>query len=161
MRMDRVPPPSGRERIWIHAVSVGETLSSAPLVRLLRRHLPEAELLFSTVTITGRETADKALAEETDARFYFPFDLPAISRRFLDRIRPDVVVILETEIWPNFLAECAGREIPAVLLNGRVSERSFGGYGRLRFLFSRALCCFTAIAAQTEEDARRFLSLGA
>ncbi|NJD63135.1 MAG: 3-deoxy-D-manno-octulosonic acid transferase [Deltaproteobacteria bacterium] len=161
MRMDRVPPPSGKERIWIHAVSVGETLSAAPLVRLLRRRLPETEILFSTVTLTGRETADKVLGEETDARFYFPFDLPSISRKFIDRLRPDVVVILETEIWPNFLAECAGRKIPAVLLNGRVSERSLGGYARLRFLFSRALCCFTAIAAQTEEDARRFLSIGA
>jgi 3-deoxy-D-manno-octulosonic-acid transferase len=70
-------------------------------------------------------------------------------------------VILETEVWPNFLAECASREIPAVLLNGRLSERSFRGYGRLRFLFSRALRCFAAIAAQTEEDARRFRSLGA
>ena len=160
-RMDRLPPPAGRERIWIHAVSVGETLSSAPLVRLLRRRLPEAELLLSTVTITGRETAEKVLGEETDARFYFPFDLPGIAGRFLDRVRPDAVVILETEIWPNFLAECAGRKIPVVLLNARVSERSFAGYGRLRFLFSRALCCFTAVAAQTEEDARRFRSLGA
>ncbi len=160
-RMDRVPPPSEKDRIWIHAVSVGETLSSPPLVRALRRRLPEAELLFSTVTITGQETAEKVLGGETDARFYFPFDLPGISRRFLDRVRPDVVVILETEIWPNFLAECAGRKISAVLLNGRVSERSFAGYERFRFLFSRALRCFDAIAAQTEEDARRFLSLGA
>jgi 3-deoxy-D-manno-octulosonic-acid transferase len=160
-RMDRVPLPAGKERIWVHAVSVGETLSSAPLVRLLRRRLPDTELLFSTVTVTGQETAEKVLGGETDARFYFPFDLPGISRSFLDRVRPDVVVILETEIWPNFLAECADRKIPAILLNGRVSERSFGGYGRLRFLFSRALRCFTAIAAQTEEDARRFRALGA
>lgn len=159
--MDRVPPPSGKERIWIHAVSVGETLSSPPLIRALRRHLPEAEFLLSTVTITGQETAEKVLGGETEARFYFPFDLPGISRRFLDRIRPDVVVILETEIWPNFLAECMERKIPAVLLNGRVSERSFGGYKRFRFLFSRALRCFEAIAVQTEEDARRFRSLGA
>ncbi|HEY7528471.1 MAG TPA: 3-deoxy-D-manno-octulosonic acid transferase, partial [Candidatus Deferrimicrobiaceae bacterium] len=161
MRMDRVPPASGKERVWIHAVSVGETLSAAPLVRLLRRRLPDAEILFSTVTLTGRETADKVLGEETDARFYFPFDLPSISRKFIERVRPDVVVILETEIWPNFLAECAGRKIPAVLLNGRVSERSLGGYGRLQFLFSRALRCFTSIAAQTDEDARRFRSIGA
>jgi 3-deoxy-D-manno-octulosonic-acid transferase len=161
MRMDRVPPPSGKERIWIHAVSVGETLSAAPLVRVLRRRLPDAEILISTVTLTGRETADKILGEETDARIYFPFDLPSISRKFVERVRPDVVVILETEIWPNFLAECARRRIPAMLLNGRVSERSYGRYGRLRFLFSRVLGCFTSIAAQTEEDARRFLSIGA
>jgi 3-deoxy-D-manno-octulosonic-acid transferase len=160
-RMERVPASSGKERIWIHAVSVGETLSAAPLVRMLRRRLPEAELLFSTVTITGQETAEKVLGGETDACFYFPFDLPGIARRFVCRVRPDVVVILETEIWPNFLAECAALNIPAVLLNGRISERSFCGYGRLRFLFSRALACFTAIAAQTEEDGRRFRSLGA
>src|SRR5512134_4066970 len=161
LRMDRVPPASGKDRIWIHAVSVGETLSSPPLVRALRRRLPGAELLFSTVTITGQETAEKVLGAETDARFYFPFDLPWIVRKFLDRVRPDAVVILETEIWPNFLAECAGRKIPVVLLNGRVSERSFAGYERFRFLFSRALGCFDAIAAQTEEDAHRFRSLGA
>lgn len=160
-RIDRVPPSSGKERIWIHAVSVGETLSSPPLIRALRRHLPDVEFLFSTVTITGRETADKVLGGDTDARFYFPFDLPGISRRFLDRVCPDAVVILETEIWPNFLAECAARGIPAILLNGRVSERSFGGYERFRFLFSRALGCFAAIAVQTEEDARRFRVLGA
>lgn len=161
LRMDRVPPSSGKERIWIHAVSVGETLSSPPLVRLLHGHLPDAELLFSTVTITGQETAEKVLGRQTDARFYFPFDLPGISRRFLDRVHPDVVVILETEIWPNFLAVCAEREIPVVLLNGRLSGRSFAGYERFRFLFARALRCFAAIAVQTEEDARRFLSLGA
>src|SRR5512134_2058024 len=161
LRMDRVPPHSGRERIWIHAVSVGETLSSPPLVRALHGHLPDAELLLSTVTITGQETAEKVLGRQTDARFYFPFDLPAISRKFLDRVRPDVVAILETEIWPNFLAECAARGIPVILLNGRLSERSFKGYDRFRFLFSRALRCFAAIAVQTEEDACRFLSLGA
>lgn len=161
MRLDRVPPHSGKERIWIHAVSVGETLSSPPLVRTLHGHLPDAELLLSTVTITGQETAEKVLGRQTDARFYFPFDLPGISRKFLDRVRPDVVAILETEIWPNFLAECAARRIPAILLNGRLSERSFAGYRRFRFLFSRALHCFAAIAVQTEEDARRFLSLGA
>ncbi len=161
LRMGDVPPPSGKARIWIHAVSVGETLSAVPLVRFLRRSLPAAEFLFSTVTITGQETAKKVLGGVTDARFYFPFDLPGISRKFLDRIRPDVVVILETEIWPNFLAECLNREIPAVILNGRISERSLRGYRRLRSLFSRVLGCFSAITTQTEEDARRFLALGA
>ncbi len=159
--MERVPPPSGRERIWIHAVSVGETLSAAPLVRRLRGRLPDAEILFSTVTVTGQETAEKALGADTDARFYFPFDLPGISRKFLDRLRPDVVVILETEIWPNFLAECSDRGIPAMIVNGRISERSLRGYARFRFLFSRVLACMEAIAVQTEEDARRFLALGA
>lgn len=161
VRMPDIPPPSGKGRIWIHAVSVGETLSAAPLVRRLRGRLPDAEILFSTVTITGRETAEKVLGSFTDARFYFPFDLPGISRKFIDRVRPDVVVILETEIWPNFLAECSRLGIPAIILNGRISERSLKGYRRLRPLFSRVLGCFSAITTQTEEDARRFLALGA
>lgn len=161
VRIPDIPPPSGKGRIWIHAVSVGETLSAASLVRLLRERLPDAEILFSTVTITGQEAAEKALGSSIDARFYFPFDLPGISRKFLDRVRPDIVVILETEIWPNFLAECRGRAIPAAILNGRISERSLRGYRRLRPLFARVLGCFSAITTQTEEDAGRFRDLGA
>lgn len=161
LRMPEIGPPSGKGRIWIHAVSVGETLSAVPLVRRLRGRMPESEILFSTVTLTGRETAEKTLRGVTDARFYFPFDLPRVSGKFLERIRPDVVAILETEIWPNFLAECAREGIPAVILNGRISERSLRGYRRMRFLFSRVLGNCSAITTQTEEDARRFLELGA
>ncbi|MDA8121137.1 MAG: 3-deoxy-D-manno-octulosonic acid transferase [Deltaproteobacteria bacterium] len=161
VRIRDIPPLSGKGRIWIHAVSVGETLSAASLVRLLRERLPDAEILFSTVTITGHEAAEKALGSSIDACFYFPFDLPGISRKFLDRVSPDIVVILETEIWPNFLAECRGRAIPTVILNGRISGRSLRGYMRLRPLFSRVLGCFSAITTQTEEDAGRFLALGA
>lgn len=161
LRLENIPAATGKERVWIHAVSVGETLSAVPLVRRLRGRKPDAELLFSTVTVTGQEAAGKALGAETDARFYFPFDLPGIARKFLDRVRPDAVVILETEIWPNFLAECFDRGIPVMIVNGRISGRSFRGYARFRFLFSRVLACITAITAQTEEDARRFLDLGA
>jgi 3-deoxy-D-manno-octulosonic-acid transferase len=161
LRLDGVPGPSGKRRIWIHAVSVGETLSAGPLVRRLRRLAPDAEILFSTVTVTGREIAEKSVAAVTEARFYFPFDLPCLSRRFLDRIRPDVVVLLETEIWPNFLSECAGRRIPALIVNGRLSERSFRGYLRLRSLFARVLACLGAITTQTEDDAGRYRKLGA
>lgn len=160
-RLERIPPPAGRERIWVHAVSVGETLSAVPLLRGLRERLPETEILFSTVTLTGQEVAEKALGGMTDRIFYFPFDLPGICGRFLDRVRPDMVAILETEIWPNFLAECARRRIPVVLLNGRVSERSLRGYGRFRSLMSDVLSCVTAISVQTEEDAARLRSLGA
>lgn len=160
-RLAGIPPPAKPHRVWIHAVSVGETRSSIPLVRALRERLPRAELLFSTVTLTGQEVAGKALGGQVEATFFFPFDLPGISGKFLDRIRPDVVAILETEIWPNFLAECAERTIPVVILNGRISERSFRGYGRVRSLFSRVISCVTAIAMQTEEDARRIIALGA
>jgi 3-deoxy-D-manno-octulosonic-acid transferase len=160
-RLDRIPLPAGRERVWIHAVSVGETQSAAPLVRLLRVRRPQAELFVSTVTLTGQETAGKTLGSATDGRFYFPFDLPWICARFLDRVRPDVVVILETELWPNFIAACARREIPVVVLNARISERSFRGYGRLGFLFGKVLRSVSAFSAQTEEDARRLVALGA
>lgn len=161
VRGDRIPPPGDGGRVWIHGVSVGETLSAVPLVRALRERLPEAQIVFSTVTLTGQEVAAKALGGLADGLFYFPFDLPRTCGKFLDRIRPDAVAILETEIWPNFLAECARRRIPVVLLNGRISERSLRGYGRFRFLFSKVLSCVSAISAQTEEDARRITSLGA
>ncbi len=157
----RLPAPAGRDRVWIHAVSVGEALSAAPLVRLLRARRPDAELFVSTVTLTGQETAAKVLGGASDARFYFPFDVPWICAKFLDRVRPGVVAILETELWPNFIAECARREIPVVVLNARISERSFRGYGRLGFLFSKVLRSVSAFSAQTADDGRRLVALGA
>lgn len=160
-RLGDIPPAGGKARIWIHAVSVGETLSAVPLVRMLREQLRSADLFFSTVTLTGQEVARKSLGSQVEATFFFPFDLPGISGKFLDRIGPDVVAILETEIWPNFLGECAARGIPLVILNGRISERSFRGYGRMRSFFTRVLACVTAIAMQTEKDARRIVALGA
>ena len=161
LRLGELPPPSGDRRVWIHAVSVGETLAAAPLVRELANRLPAAELLFSTVTLTGHEVARKSLAGLVKTTFFFPFDLPGVSGRFLDRVAPDAVAILETEIWPNFLAECAGRGIPVLILNGRISERSYRGYGRIRPLFARVIGCVAALAMQTQEDARRVIDLGA
>jgi 3-deoxy-D-manno-octulosonic-acid transferase len=159
--LDRIPPPKGRRRIWIHAVSVGETLSSVPLVRMLGEKLPTTEIFFSTVTLTGQEVARKTLGGLVETTLFFPFDLPGVSGKFLDRVHPDLVAILETEIWPNFLGECASRRIPVIILNGRISERSFSGYGRMRSFFAGVLSCLSAVAAQTEEDARRIIALGA
>ena len=156
-----LPPAGGRPRVWVHAVSVGETLAAAPLVRRLRERAPGATLLLSNVTLTGREIGDRSLRDVVDAGFYFPFDIPRLCGRFLDRLRPDVVVIVETEIWPNFLAECASRGIPAVIVNGRLSERSFRGYMRLRWFFAPVLRTFRAICAQSREDTDRFVALGA
>jgi 3-deoxy-D-manno-octulosonic-acid transferase len=159
-----MPPPaapSAGPRIWVHAVSVGETAAAVPLLKQLRQSVPQAALLLSNVTITGRETAGKTLSGVTDGGFYFPFDIPALCLRVLDRVRPDVVVIVETEIWPNFLAACVKRDIPAVIVNGRISERSFRGYMRFRWFFAPVLRTFRAISAQTSEDADRFVALGA
>jgi 3-deoxy-D-manno-octulosonic-acid transferase len=156
-----LPSAGGRPRVWVHAVSVGETLAAAPLLRKLRERAPDAQLLLSNVTLTGREIGEKTLGDVVDAGFYFPFDLPSLCGRFLDRLRPDVVVIVETEIWPNFLAACAARRIPAVIVNGRLSERSFRGYLRFRWFFASVLRTFRAISAQSREDAERFVELGA
>jgi len=160
IRRPRIPVPSGKRRIWVHAVSVGETLSAVPLIREIRRRLPDLEILLSTVTITGQEVARSSMGETADGIFYFPFDLPGICSRFLQRVRPDLLVILETEIWPNLLAECAKRGIPALLLNGRVSARSMRGYARFRSWSSAVLACLETIAVQTEEDAERMRALG-
>ncbi len=159
-----VPGPSpekSRPTVWVHAVSVGETIASAPLLHRLRERAPDARLLLSNVTITGRGTAEKTLSGATDGRFYFPFDLPGLCGKFLDRVRPDVVVVVETEIWPNFLAACAHRRIPVVIVNGRLSERSFRGYSRFRWFFKPVLLTLQAVSAQSREDADRFLALGA
>jgi len=151
----------GRPTFWVHAVSVGETLAAVPLLRLLRRRVSGARLLVSSVTLTGRETAVKSLSGVVDEGFFFPFDLPVLCGRFLDRVRPDVVVIVETEIWPNFIAACARRGIPVVIVNGRLSKRSFAGYMRFRWFFAPILRTLRAISAQTDEDAERFAALGA
>jgi 3-deoxy-D-manno-octulosonic-acid transferase len=154
-------PDDGRLNVWVHAVSVGETLAAVPLLRLLRRRLADARLSISSVTLTGRETAAKSLSGVADEGFYFPFDLPGLCGRYLERVRPDVVVIVETEIWPNFIAACASRGIPVVIVNGRLSKRSFAGYMRFRWFFAPILRTFRTISAQTAEDAERFAALGA
>jgi len=150
-----------RPTIWVHAVSVGETNASVPLLRRLRERAPRARLLLSNVTVTGRGTAEEALSGVTEGRFYFPFDIPGICGRFLDRVRPDVIVVVETEIWPNFLAECVRRSVPVVIVNGRLSGRSFRGYSRVVWFFGPVLRTLRAISAQTREDAERFIALGA
>src|SRR3990170_1994403 len=127
------PPPTsadGRPTVWVHAVSVGETLAAVPLLRLLRRRISDVRQIITSVTLTGRETAVKSLSGVTDEGFYFPFDLPGLCGRFLDRLRPDGVVIVETEIWPNFIAACARRGGPA-------GERHRGGESQVRRFPSR------------------------
>ena len=158
------PPPTSadcRPTVWVHAVSVGETLAAVPLLRLLRRRIPDVRQVITSVTLTGRETAAKSLSGVADEGFYFPFDLPGLCGRYLDRLRPDVVVIVETEIWPNFIAACARRGVPVMIVNGRLSQRSFAGYMRFRWFFAPILRSLRRISAQTAEDAERFIALGA
>jgi 3-deoxy-D-manno-octulosonic-acid transferase len=148
------------ETIWIHAVSVGEVQAAESLVKqLLVRH-PRHLLLLTTVTPTGAARARQLFGNSVSLR-YVPFDLPGSVRRFFDRVRPRLAMILETELWPNLYAECGRREVPLVLASARISPRSVKRYRRLVPLFRQTLSHGIVIAAQSETDAMRFRSIGA
>jgi 3-deoxy-D-manno-octulosonic-acid transferase len=145
--------------LWLHAVSVGEAMAAAPLARLLSTRHPGLPLLVSTTTETGRAVAEQRIPA---ARFvFFPLDFGWTARRALGRIRPRMVLLTETELWPNFLAECAARRIPVVVINGRISPRSFPRYRLIRGWFGRVLQDVRLFCMQSDADARRILALGA
>jgi 3-deoxy-D-manno-octulosonic-acid transferase len=154
--------------IWIHAVSVGETLSGVTLARQLKQAHPNRPLIISTTTMTGQALARERIPF-ADAVIYFPLDWAFCVRRALNAVRPAVVVILETEIWPNFLREAAQRKIPVVFISGRISDRSFARYQNyfgkfgffLRPFMKDVLGGPAAFLAQSEVDAERFRVLGA
>lgn len=149
----------GKESIWVHAVSVGETMAAKPLLKALRQRFPEKRIVLSNVTETGRSIGEKL--PEVDLCIYLPFDYPFAVRRVLQALRPSLVVIVETEIWPNFLRSAAAMGIPTVMVNGRISDRSFGRYLKLGWFFRPVLAHFTALCMQTDEDARRIIAIGA
>lgn len=154
--------------IWIHGVSVGETLAALPLARKLKERFPERRLVFSTTTETGQQLARERL-NFADAVLYFPLDWMIALRRTFRAVRPAIVVILETEIWPNFLRFARRQGVPVIFVNGRLSERSFRRYQRafglggifLRNFLARVLDDAALYLMQTREDADRLLALGA
>lgn len=146
--------------IWVHAVSVGEVQAASELVKELRRRYPDVPLTLTTVTPTGAARARALFGSEVDIR-YVPYDLIGSVRRFFDRVRPRVAVILETELWPNLYDECGRRGVPLVLASARISPRSVGRYRKLASLFREALSNGIVIAAQSKGDAERFVSIGA
>src|SRR5512143_2210213 len=151
---------NGTRPIWIHAVSVGEVMAAHPLIRDLRKKYPGRKLILSTVTVTGNLTA-KQRVPEADAVFYFPFDYPWVVRRVIQRINPEIVLIAETELWPNFLRELKRQGIPSALINGRISPRSYGNYRKFRGFFSQVFQNVTLFCMQSEEDAERIKDIGA
>ena len=151
---------AGGSWIWIHAVSVGETRAAEPLVRELRRRYPQHRVLLTHMTPTGRETGE-ALFGDGVARCYLPYDYPGAVARFLERYHPQVGLLMETEIWPNLIQGCRDRGVPLYLVNARLSEKSYTGYRRFPRLARESLAGFAAVAAQSEEDARRLAALGA
>lgn len=161
-------PADRPDAIWIHAVSVGEALSGVPLAKRLKEAYPLRPLIVSTTTQTGYALAKERMPF-VDAVIYFPFDWMFCVRRTLNVVKPAVVLVLETEIWPNFLREAAQRKIPVVFVSGRISDRSFARYQKylgvfgffLRPLFVSALSSAAAFLMQTDTDAERIRILGA
>src|SRR5262245_56035366 len=170
--------------IWVHAVSVGEFLAAEPLIHGLTRKLPGFRLVVSTTTLTGQTLAKDRIAKSVGLLdpvesgyagkpehsasqgccpdvLYFPFDWRFAVKRALNRIRPAAVVMIETEIWPNFLDECRRRRIPTVIANGRISERSFSRYRLVKRFMRRVLGSITLFLMQTQADLERVVSLGA
>jgi 3-deoxy-D-manno-octulosonic-acid transferase len=155
---------AARGAIWIHAVSVGEVLAAKPLLDGLKQRFPERAVLVSTTTETGQRLARERL-QSADGIFYFPLDWVVPVRRALRAIRPALAIIMETEIWPNFVREARRRGVPVVFANARISEKSFARFKRWRFLvgefFARVLRDAELFLAQTPEDAARLGEMGA
>ncbi len=149
----------GHKTIWVHAVSVGETIAVKPLLKALKKSFPGIRIVLSNVTETGRSIAEKM--SEVDHCVYFPFDYRFTVKHAFAAVRPALLVIVETEIWPNFLRAARDMGIPSVLVNGRISDRSFGRYLALKWFFRPVLANLSAFCMQTAEDSRRIIAIGA
>lgn len=148
------PLPRHRERVWMHSVSVGETVAAGAVFRLLREDFPSWEFLSTTTTETGQDQAMRSLASAT-AHDFAPADLSWNVRRFLAAYEPSIYLFFETEIWPNTLMECGRRRMPVFMVNGKLSERSSRGYARLGGLLRKPLSNVRTFLMQTEGDADR------
>ncbi len=146
--------------IWFHAVSVGEAEALFPLVRQIQKHHPTAKLLITTTTPTGSARV-KAVMQETVTHVYLPYDVPDAVNRFMHCFKPKLAVIMETEIWPNLFIYCGKNHIPLYIINARLSEKSSRGYQKIPALVQPALAGVMLIATQTQEDANRFIAIGA
>ncbi|MGX9382450.1 lipid IV(A) 3-deoxy-D-manno-octulosonic acid transferase [Pseudomonas sp. JQ36] len=155
-------PPLQPGGIWVHAVSVGESIAAAPMIRALLQRYPRLPITVTCMTPTGSERIQALFANEPRIQHcYLPYDLPCAAARFLDHAKPKLAVIMETELWPNHIHQCAKRGIPVALANGRLSERSARGYGRFSKLTAPMLAEMSFFAVQTEAEAQRFRDLGA
>ena len=159
-RLGSVPATSGKPVIWLHCVSVGETQAARPLADRLQQQFPHHALVVSTITLTGQNLARNVFRTQAESVFYFPFDWRWSVRRALKAINPAAVLIMETELWPNFLRECKARQIPVALVNGRISRQSYGRYALIKFFLRRVLASLSIAVMQSEADAERLQALG-
>tara|TARA_B110000967_G_scaffold67121_1_gene69410 strand:+ start:2978 stop:4297 length:1320 start_codon:yes stop_codon:yes gene_type:complete len=153
------PAKTAKETIWLHAVSVGETLAAVPLVKALQEKYPDHHLMITCMTPTGSERIRAAFGDSVE-HSYAPYDMPDAVARFLNRVKPSLLIIMETELWPNTIAACHKRNIPVLLANGRLSEKSANAYKRIQPLIRPMLEQVTAVAAQHRDDGARFNDLG-
>lgn len=158
-RFARFRPPAWRESLWVHAVSVGEVIAAVPLIRALQQRYPDLPIVVTTMTPTGSERVQTLLGDSV-FHVYAPYDVPVLIRRFIRQLRPRLLIIMETEIWPNTVIESRRAGVDVVLANARLSEKSARGYARLAALTRRVFGQISRVVAQTEADARRFQALG-
>ncbi|PAU87615.1 3-deoxy-D-manno-octulosonic acid transferase [Pseudomonas sp. WN033] len=145
--------------IWVHAVSVGESIAAAPMVRALLERYPQLPVTMTCMTPTGSEQIRKLFGGRV-GHAYLPYDLPWLQRRLIRRLQPQVAIIMETELWPNLVAECKRAGVPVVLANARLSERSARGYNRVSVLVRPMFAALDWVAVQTHAEAARFRELG-
>jgi len=146
--------------IWVHALSVGEVLSSVPLVKTLSKRWPNQEIIFSASTLTGFEMAQQQVEPYVKEIIYYPYDLLYSVKRMIKVINPKLFILVESDIWPNFLINLYKKNIPSVLVNARLSKESYRGYRLLKWFMQPALETFNGICVQSDEQARRFESFG-
>jgi 3-deoxy-D-manno-octulosonic-acid transferase len=153
--------PDERRTVWLHCVSVGETNAARPLVEALRKQYPERRLIVSTTTKTGQDLARSIFKDKAERVFYFPFDFRFSVRRALRRFKPDVILLVETEIWFNFLREAHRSGARTAIVNGRLSEKSFRRYSYIKNFMRRVFNCVELALMQGNADAERLMTLGA
>ncbi|HOG06607.1 MAG: glycosyltransferase [Syntrophales bacterium] len=159
IRPDLFARMEGTPRIWMHAVSVGEVTAAAPIIASLREHFPAACIVLSTSTETGQEMA-RRIATAATVSIYYPLDLGCVVRRVIDRVRPDLFIPVETELWPNFLRHCKDRGVRVVMVNGRISPRSFRRFVLTRFFWREVLAAVDEMGVISQADAERVEAMG-
>ncbi|RYG22388.1 hypothetical protein EON82_17270 [bacterium] len=158
---ESIPKKGDRPRLWVHTVSVGEFMASKPLLRELRAKLPQYEIVLSVTTSSGHQTARESEPGLYDYLVYLPIDVPRFTLAAMQRVRPDALIVLETELWMNLFWAAKTFDAKTFVVNARLSDRSFPKASKLRFFYSALLSMVDAVLAQTKSDAERFRALGA
>jgi 3-deoxy-D-manno-octulosonic-acid transferase len=157
---DTLKKIANKNAIWLHAASVGEIVATSPIVKEIRREMPNSTIIISVVTANGYTMAQRIITE-ADGVIFFPFDLPYLSYSVVKRIRPSILLLVETELWPNFLKTARKFQIPVVMVNGRISEKSFNGYARITSILRDMLGTVQQFCMQSTIDSQYIIRLGA